>query len=123
MLRRFKVCGVGFSGISYDFATTCIGNLYNAISFGYGDCRVVDERGGTIRHLVKRESVFVVFGKVECVARECRSKGSSDDVCERAFCSSRKSLFDEVEDAVAVAGKDNLIVVDPVHVTFVKAFG
>ena len=104
----------------YFAASVC--HLDNAVAFSYRDGRVIDKRRGTIRNLVERESVLVVFGKVERVACKGRGKGSTDHIREWALGSGRKGLFDEVEDAVSVTRKNDLVVIDPVHVAFVETF-
>ena len=95
-----RVCGLlRFFGARNDvcifcrFNAACVGDLNDAVALGYGNGGVVYHRRCAIGHFIKRETVFVVFGKVECVACEGRSEGAADYVGERAFASAGERFF------------------------------
>ena len=117
-------CGIGGAVTDGGVAHAArVGNLNGAVPFCNGNGCVVYHWNGRVGHLVQREAILVVFREVERVPGQNGGEGAAYHVGERSFCAGGQVLFNQVENAVAVAGEDNPVVVEPVYVAFVEPFG
>ena len=97
-----------------------VSNLQNAVA-SRNDYAVAEYWLGffLVRKFVERESILVVLRKVQRVARKYWSERTTHNVREYSFFACVQVLFDKVENIVPVAGKDNLVVVNPFDIAFV----
>ena len=97
-----------------------VGDLQNAVAECH-DNAIAEHGFGffRVRQLVKRKAVLVVLRVENRIASKRRRESTTDNVRQHAFLAGVQVFFNQVENVVPVACKDNLIVVNPCHIAFI----